>query len=595
MKIRNTMMAFLLASSVLSGCTKKTAGRNVSDGTYTGTADGFGGQLSAEVTFSDGRISDIEISEEHETTAVADQAMKVIPDTIVAEQSLNIDVCSGATFTGNAVVSAVENAVKAAGGKPEEWKSEEKVSIKTPSRKIASDVTVIGGGAAGLSTALRLQQMGVDTTIVEKEDELGGILKDIKEATQLGGQVFDSDEASTDMEVLRNEIDRDNNSNETLLDILMNHLNDTVEWEIDTLGVPFRDGFEATDTFQQDNLKSYSSSSNRIGELLGKEAEVSGARILFGTGVTDVQETDDGVVVTAKGKDGSCYTITSSYAVIATGSDADSDSDLTLLSSLKKENDTSLLAEKESLSTDKGTVISYGLSLKCEKAEIDMYDIIEKALKYGAFLVNEDGKRFCNEKLNRQDLSAEVLSQKKVSLVLPAKAYESVKNDLLKNKNISKDTKKLLEENQLDGETYAENLSALDPDLTATVADLNESFQQAKEDTSYADSTGRTYFSTLIDPDQTFAVLDLSVSSIGSTGGIRVNEFLNPVKEDGTFMKYVYVVGSACGSVTGKSDLPGVSDTWAFVSGKTVADEIGQILVPDALQKLLAKETGNLE
>ena len=72
MKIRNTMMAFLLASSVLSGCTKKTAGRNVSDGTYTGTADGFGGQLSAEVTFSDGRISDIEISEEHETTAVAD-------------------------------------------------------------------------------------------------------------------------------------------------------------------------------------------------------------------------------------------------------------------------------------------------------------------------------------------------------------------------------------------------------------------------------------------------------------------------------------------------------------------------------------------
>ncbi len=43
------------------------------------------------------------------------------------------------------------------------------------SRKwIEKDVCIIGGGASGTYAAIRLQQMGVDVTLIEKEGKLGG-------------------------------------------------------------------------------------------------------------------------------------------------------------------------------------------------------------------------------------------------------------------------------------------------------------------------------------------------------------------------------------------------------------------------------------
>ncbi len=38
-------------------------------------------------------------------------------------------------------------------------------------------VIVIGGGAAGMQTALRLAEQGVEPVIVEREAELGGKLR----------------------------------------------------------------------------------------------------------------------------------------------------------------------------------------------------------------------------------------------------------------------------------------------------------------------------------------------------------------------------------------------------------------------------------
>ena len=39
-------------------------------------------------------------------------------------------------------------------------------------------VAVIGGGVAGMQTALRLAEQGVEPVIIEKEAELGGKLRD---------------------------------------------------------------------------------------------------------------------------------------------------------------------------------------------------------------------------------------------------------------------------------------------------------------------------------------------------------------------------------------------------------------------------------
>ena len=436
-------MAAMLAMMPLAGCSSPAEGKNVQDGVFEGSAEGYNGTITTEVKFQDGKIADITVTNENETTTVSDYVLKAVPDAIVANQSVNIDTTSGATVTAEGVLGSVKDAIKQAGGNVKEWKGENKVSLKYAEKKISTDVVVVGGGVAGLSTALRLQQIGVDTTILEKDDALGGVLKDVKYATQLVGSEFDTEETETDMDTLKSEISEKGNGNTTLLDILMSRLDETVQWQLNTLGVPFEDKTVLSGTFTQDNLKQYSSSANTIGELLGKEAEVSGARILFSTSMINVEENEDGTVVTAKGKDGTTYTVSAQYVVLATGSDTDSSSQLVSVASERSENDTLKIAENEKYKTSEGTAVSYGLSVKCDDdTYVDIYDFLKKNVKNGAFLMDEDGNRFCNEEMNRLDLSEKVCSDKKdVYLVLNEKTYASFKSMLEKNKNVSDEVK----------------------------------------------------------------------------------------------------------------------------------------------------------
>jgi heterodisulfide reductase subunit A-like polyferredoxin len=47
-------------------------------------------------------------------------------------------------------------------------------ALPTTREWIEKDVCIIGGGASGTYAAVRLQQMGVDVALIEKEAKLGG-------------------------------------------------------------------------------------------------------------------------------------------------------------------------------------------------------------------------------------------------------------------------------------------------------------------------------------------------------------------------------------------------------------------------------------
>lgn len=565
------------------------------DGIYEGTAEGYNGSITSEVKFQDGKIVDINITDENETATVADYVLKAVPDAIIANQSWNIDTTSGATVTADGVVNAVKDAIQKAGGDLKEWKGENQISLKCSEKNIKTDVVVAGGGISGLSVALRLQQIGVDTTILEKNDELGGALKDVKYATQLVGNEFDTEETETDLEIMKKEIQEKCNENTTLLDILMNRLNETVQWELNTLGVPFEDKTVLSGVFSQGNLKQYSSSSNTIGELLGKEAEVSGARILFGTAITDIEENENGAVVTAKGKDGTTYTLSAQYVVLATGNDTDSTSQLIPVNSGINENDTLKIAENEKYKTWDGTVVPYGLSVKCnDSTYVDIYDFLKKNVKNGAFLMDADGNRFADEEMNRLDLSDRICKENgNVYLVLNEKNYTAFKSMLEKNENLSDEVIEAVTSDSLQCVEYAEDLNTLSVNPLSAIEQLNASFFESRENEAYADSTGRTEFYSEISTEEPYAIVKLEQSQLYSSKGLETDEHLHAVNGDDIISERVYVAGGACGSITGEKSISGVSSAWAFVSGKAVADEICSILVPDALNKTLAKETGN--
>ena len=84
------------------------------DGTYTGSAEGFGGNVDVKVTIEAGKISSVDITAaEKEDGAYLAMAEDIIPS-IISAQSADVDIVSGATITSEAVIEAVQDCLSQA-------------------------------------------------------------------------------------------------------------------------------------------------------------------------------------------------------------------------------------------------------------------------------------------------------------------------------------------------------------------------------------------------------------------------------------------------------------------------------------------------
>ncbi len=95
-----------------------TAPKNgYADGTYYGSARGFGGTIKVKVVISGGKISSVTIvSAPGETASYLSKAKGVI-SRIVGANSPNVDTVSGATYSSNGIINAVKRALSQAGSK----------------------------------------------------------------------------------------------------------------------------------------------------------------------------------------------------------------------------------------------------------------------------------------------------------------------------------------------------------------------------------------------------------------------------------------------------------------------------------------------
>lgn len=100
------------------------------DGTYAGSAKGFGGTIKVSVTIKNGKISDIKVtSAPGEGASYLKKAKGLIP-TMIKKQSTNVDAASGATFSSNGLIQAVRNALSKAKASKKEEKTESKKEKK---------------------------------------------------------------------------------------------------------------------------------------------------------------------------------------------------------------------------------------------------------------------------------------------------------------------------------------------------------------------------------------------------------------------------------------------------------------------------------
>ena len=105
----------ILAVIVLFGYDALSEDALADASTYEVTAEGYGGPIRLMVYVEGDEIVDIEVLEQNETENIGDVAIEGMIAKILDNQSVDVDVESGATVTSNAVIQGIEEALAEAG------------------------------------------------------------------------------------------------------------------------------------------------------------------------------------------------------------------------------------------------------------------------------------------------------------------------------------------------------------------------------------------------------------------------------------------------------------------------------------------------
>lgn len=112
MKHFRQLLTLLLAVTLIFAVGCQAGGGKFVDGVYNGSGEGKFGPMKVEVTVEKSKIKDIKILEHSETPGLSDPIFEKIPQEIIKAQSTEVSAVSGATVTSNAIMQAVQDAIK---------------------------------------------------------------------------------------------------------------------------------------------------------------------------------------------------------------------------------------------------------------------------------------------------------------------------------------------------------------------------------------------------------------------------------------------------------------------------------------------------
>ena len=171
-------MAAVIAVSLFGyGCGAKPASTSSDagvSGNFTGTAKGFGGDVSVTLTLTDGAITGCTAEGKDETQGVGSEAIAKMPGEIAESGSIAVDGVSGATVTSTAIKEAAAAALTAAGLNPDDYKTAVEKTGSAEDSTVEADVVVVGAGGAGMTAAITAAGEGKSVVILESQSMVGG-------------------------------------------------------------------------------------------------------------------------------------------------------------------------------------------------------------------------------------------------------------------------------------------------------------------------------------------------------------------------------------------------------------------------------------
>ena len=285
------------------------------DGVYSASAQGQAGPVPVTVTVEKNKIKSVEVGPNKETVGIGAVAAPKVAQRIVEAQSTDVDGVSGATVTSNAVKKASAEALAKAGFTAKKTVRDTPKALRTET--LETDVLVLGGGGAGMLSAVNAADKDAKVLLLEKMEFLGGA-----SSICAGGMLIEGSKLQKDLGVTNDTPEKfmadmlkngKNLNNKAILKVYAENVGPTVDWLVGKGGVQSRAEFQVPRLLLlQGECPGYAQS---LREMLAK----TNAKVLLGTQAKELIA-ENGAVTGAKAEgNGTLYTVKAKSVILATG------------------------------------------------------------------------------------------------------------------------------------------------------------------------------------------------------------------------------------------------------------------------------------
>ena len=612
-------MAAIIAVSLFGyGCGAKSASTSSDagvSGDFTGTAKGFGGDVSVTLTLTDGAITGCTAEGKDETEGVGSQAIAKMPGEIAESGSIAVDGVSGATVTSTAIKEAAAAALTAAGLNPDDYKTAVENDATAEDSTVDADVVVVGAGGAGMTAAITAAAEGKSVVILESQPMVGGnsvratggmnagktvyqdenefgesagVEKTLKTAaekyadnetiTALAKTVSEQWAAyqadpkgyfdSVELMELDTMIGGKGLNNPELVETLCSNSADAIDW-LDEHGITLH----SVSSFGGASVKRIHRPVDGDGKtvsvgsymipLLQENCDKAGVQTLLNTTATEILTDANGAAVGVKatGASGETVTVNAKAVVLATGGFG---ANLDMVVEYKPE-------LKGFMTTNaagaQGQGIEMATAIGADTVDMDQIQIhptveantaalITEGLRGdGAVLINAEGKRFIDEVGTRDVVSAAEIAQ--------TGSYSWLVVDQAMVDASSVIQGYIKKGYTVTGETYEELGKAMGVDEAAFAETMNtwNGYVEAKNDPDF----GRTSFANKLDTAPYYAI-KVPAGVHHTMGGLKINTNTEVLNENGEVIPGLFAAGEVTGGVHGANRLGGnaVADFTVF-------------------------------
>ncbi|GHU99821.1 urocanate reductase [Spirochaetia bacterium] len=566
-RISSKIFALVMALGIL-GCATATK-ISFTPGTYQGSAPGFNGDVTIEVTVDSGRILDVRVVSQNDTPEISGLAYQRIPQAIVEGQTLGVDTVSGATFSSKGIIEAATAALAKSGADIKALQSRRPVAAaRRTSKSETADVVVIGAGGAGLAAAITASQNGAKVIVLEKMPRAGG-------NTIISGAAYNAVDPDRQIPLgIEDSIDRhytqtyeggDKKGDPALIHTLVEGALPALKW-MEGMGMQFNDhiftvagglwprahqptmplgtGYIDTDLKYLDAHKDQITLlvDTRATELIVQNGRVTGVRAAGPT--TD-------------------YTFTATRGVILATGGFGANKELRQQYNTQWPDLTNAGTTNHPGATGDGLVMAEAVGANFVGMEyvqlLPLGDPVTGSLSGNIeqgvedrFFVNKEGNRFVDEGARRDEMTLALFNQTDAFMWIICDKH-SYPTPQVKN-NFNETIEELIQQNRAFGANTIEELAQLigvpPANLKAAVAEFNAGVDSGR------DRLGRTLWKIKIDTPPYYA--GARIPTVHHTmGGVQINPQAQVINKSGQVIPGLYAAGEVTGGIHGSNRLGG--------------------------------------